>query len=585
MMERRFLDLAFQIRGAEAPHPDIVIVEINDTSLRKIGSWPWPRSYHRTLLELLEAHHPGGVFYDMIFSEASEEKADRAFAEEIKKAGNVVLPFYFAAQGVDQFSEKTAVYPIPLLKNSARSLGFVNQLPDRDGHLREILLARPAAEGLFLHTSLCLAALHEKWGPKELADFVFPEGTLINFPGPYGVFPRIPFDELIGNYGSPALQPLLKSLEGKIVLVGFTAVGTGMDLKPTAFSSLYPGIGIQASMLHTILTKKFIRRLPLLWRGISLFLFALLVLTLARNAFPLKSLLDVTVALGLLFGATQFLFQFAGLWVPYFSFFTLGSLLFLGLKLVEFIKVRFEKELFSRELALASNIQKSFLPKELPEIPGLEVAALSLPAGQVGGDLYDVFALDEGHWGFCVGDVSGKGVPAALFMAKAISELRREATAEPQEVLQKLNVKIATEGPGGLFLTLLYLVVDPGNRRFFFASGGHEPLLHYKKNNHDAEFLSCREGIPLGILPEGSFRQEEAVAEQGDLLLLLSDGVKEAMNARRETFGLERIQSVVRESAEKSPGEIIQHLLKRIRGFVKDASQHDDLTLVCAKFV
>ena len=332
LMERQFLDLAFRIRGPQAPHPDIVIVEINDRSLRRVGSWPWPRHYHRTLLQLLETHKPSVIFYDLIFSETSEKGVDRAYAEEMKKAGNVVLPFYFAVPNPEKFSEKTAVFPIPAFRRSSRFVGFVNHSSDLDGHVREILLTRLTEGKLYLHTSLCLAALHKKWGSEDLTAFASRRGILINFPGPYEVFRRIPFDELIENYDSPAMQPLLRSLEGKVVLVGLTAVGTGMDLKPTAFSNLYPGIGIQASMLHTLLTKKFIRRFPLLSHGMCLLLFALLIRILSGTGSPVRSLLYVGSALALLFGATQIAFQQGGLWIPYFSFLTLGSFLFLGLK-------------------------------------------------------------------------------------------------------------------------------------------------------------------------------------------------------------------------------------------------------------
>ncbi len=585
LMERRFLDLAFRIRSPQSPHPDIVIVEIDDESLRRTGAWPWPRGFHAALLKILSKHPPNAIFYDMIFSEESTPEEDEAFAHEIRKSGNVVLPFYFASQDPREFSEERAVYPIASFRENTKQLGYVNVSPDPDGHVREIFLAHSTSGKIFLQVSLAVAALHEGYGRDELERFLSRKGTLINFPGPYRSFTRIPFDELIERDETPDADFFFKSLEGKVVLVGLTAAGTGMDLKPTAFSPLYPGIGVQASMLHTLLSRKFIERLPRPLEGLLLFLFAWLILRLSVSLSPLKSLFAVATSLVLLFGFTQLAFQSTGLWIPFFGFLTLGALLFIGSEAVEFVKIRLEREIFSRELALASKIQKNFLPHELPPIPGLEVAAVSFPAREVGGDLYDILPLDNGRWGLCVGDVSGKGIPAALFMAKILSEFRREAPLGPRTALERLNLKITDESTAGVFLTLLYVVVEPATKRFIFSNGGHEPMFLYEKAHDTVRTLSTRKGIPLGVLQQTPFDEEERIGKPGDVLLLISDGVKEAWNVRRENFGMERIGAALKEAASGSPAAIVEHLLTSLRKFVKDAPPHDDLTFLCAKFL
>jgi serine phosphatase RsbU (regulator of sigma subunit) len=585
LMERRFLDLSFRIRGPQNPHPEIVIVEIDDESLRRTGAWPWPRSFHAALLEILSQHPPSVIFYDMIFSEESRPEDDQAFAQQVRKTGNVVLPFYFAAQDPREFSESNAVYPLPLFAENAKQLGYVNIAPDGDGHVREIWLARSREGNNYLHVSLAVAALHEGYERKDLEPFLARKKSLINFPGPYQNFTRVPFDSLIEAHDSPDAGPFFKSFEGKVVLVGLTAAGTGMDLKATAFSPLYPGIGVQASMLHTILTGRFIERLPIPLHGLFLFLFACLILGLSLSLTPLLSLLAALGSFILLFGFTQLAFQRGGLWVPSFSFFALGALLYVGEKASEFLKIRFEREILSRELELASRIQKSFLPRELPKIPGLEVAAASFPAREVGGDLYDVLPLADGQWGLCVGDVSGKGVPAALFMAKALSEFRREAPLGPRTALERLNLRVAEDSSGGIFLTLLYVVVDPARERFVFANGGHEPMLFYEKSRGSIEFLSTRKGLPLGIVGGTPFDEEERTGKPGDILLLVSDGVKEARNERREMFGMERIGETLEGAASESPSAIVERLLARLKDFVGEAPPHDDLTFLCIKFV
>ncbi len=582
IIERRFLDLSFQIRGPEHPHPDIVIIDIDDQSLLKVGSWPWPRSIYSDLLRVLADYKPSVVFYDMIFSEKSREEDDQAFSEEIKNAGDVILPFYFSGHKPDEFSERSAVFPIPLLRDQAKGIGYVNVIPDTDGHVREFI---PTVLG-FHHASLAMVLLHLKNQGKEIKAFLNSKSVLVNFPGPYSVFRRVSFDQLIENYEAPQVQSFLKSLRNKIVLIGHTATGASMDLKPTAFSPQYPGVALQASMLHTFLSGKFVQKLPLPLHFLLLFLFVLLILCLSFVENPLKGLFRISSSLILLFGAVQLAFQYFLLWIPYFGFLMIGSGSFITITLVKFVQIRIEKEIFSRELTLASRIQKSLLPAEIPNIPGLQMAAVSLPARHVGGDFYDVLPLPNGRWGICVGDVSGKGIPAALFMAKAISEFKREAdSSTPSVVMKRLNTKISSERSSGLFLTLLYLILDPKTGEFSFSNAGHEPIFFYEKAKHSVQLLSTRKGVPLGVDLDGSFDERQEVIASGDILLLQSDGVKEAMNSKREIFGMERIKSVLLESALLTSAALIDHLLERVREFTQEAPQHDDLTIVCAKLI
>ncbi len=582
IIERRFLDLSFQIRGPQNPHSDIVIIDIDDQSLRKIGSWPWPRNMYSDLLKILNEYKPSVVFYDMIFSEKSNEEDDAAFSQEMKNAGNVVLPFYFSGQGIEMFSETSAVFPISLLRESAKRVGYVNVVPDLDGHVREVM---PRVLG-FDHASLAIAAVHLGYTEQEFKTFSTSKSILINFPGPYEIFKRISFDQLIENYELPKVQAFLRSLQGKVVLIGHTAAGTSMDLKPIAFSPQYPGVGLQASMLHTLLAKQFIRKLSFPLHFVLLFLFIFLILHLSSAANPIRGLFHASASLILLFEGTQLAFQHFLLWIPYFGFLIAGSGSFIVMTLIKFVQIRIEREVLSRELTVASRIQKSLLPAEIPNIPGLQIAAVSLPARHVGGDFYDVLPLPNGKWGICVGDVSGKGVPAALFMAKAISEFRREAdSSSPSTVVKRLNAKIADEQSSGLFLTLLYLVLEPMTGRFSFSNGGHEPVFFYEKAKRSVQLLSTGKGIPLGVDPDSVFDERQQVISSGDILLLESDGVKEAMNSKREIFGIERIKSVLSESASLAPSVLIDRLLERIQEFVQEAPQHDDLTVVCLKFI
>ncbi len=597
--ERGFLDLAFRIRGARPPHQDIVIVEINQSSLSKLGTWPWPRSYYGSLLAILAPYKPKAVFFDILVSEESKKEEDALFAEGLEKIGSAVLPFYFPVSNSGQLEEINTLtpegVPIPALYSKAKGFGYVNVFPDSDGHVREVVLTTQQGQ-LFPHASLKIASLHPDFHV-DIKSLKPGKGTLINYPGPYRSFQIIPFEDLISTAGSPASEnSFLNLLKGKIILVGHTATGTAMDLKATAFSPVYPGIAIQASMVHTLLTRQFIHRLPGFAHLLTLFLFALLIAGFGTHANPLKAFFLSLGSLLIVFEVTQLLFGYFQIWLPYFSFLITGLLVYLIITLRSLVEVGVEREILSRELALASKIQSNFLPTEIPEIKGLKMATVSYPANEVGGDLYDILPLSDGRWGICIGDVSGKGIPAALFMGKVLSDFRREAmmrnsqdgphaqTFPPGQVLEKFNTQMYNEGTSGLFLTLIYFILDPENSQFVFSSAGHEPLFFYCKSKKTVEMLSTQAGTPIGITPEMNFDQVERKFSAGDVLVFYTDGVKESMNLKREIFGMSRIETALLESADRDPESIIQNILKRIKEFIKEAPQHDDLTMVCIKF-
>jgi len=595
LTERRFLDLSFRIRGEVDAHPDIVIIEINDQSLENIGAWPWPRLYHATLLRALNQYKPKAVFFDILFPEASKKENDEAFAQEIEKAGNVVLPFYFPGKNLQEMVRKPSGLPIEAFRKNAAMIGYVNSFPDEDGYVRDLPFHIQIDEQSYYHASLAAAYLHAN-DASLLNLFSSEEEVIINFPGPYNTFKIIPFEYVIKLFASPATQSKLASLKDKIIIVGHTAAGTAMDLKPSPYSSQYPGVALQASAIHTALTHSWIQQLPKWGLFLLLFLLCLLIISLTHQLNPIQSFLYTLAILIIIFEISQIAFQYFHLWLPFFVFFLLGLSTYLTVIVIQFVKVRIEREMLSRELGLASRIQKTFLPAALPSIPGFEAAATSNPARYVGGDLYDVFPLvkpsdtpneKQSRWGICIGDVSGKGVPAALFMAKAIGEFRREATGDvqPHVVLRRLNEQLSSGGFSGLFITVLYGILDTQNKKLVFANGGHEPVFHFSQATQQVSLISTQEGGPLGIDPESSFDVNEISYQTGDALIVISDGIKEAMNRKREIFGNDRICQSMKNSAQKSADAMMAFLLEDIDRFVATAPQHDDLTVICLKAV
>ena len=216
------------------------------------------------------------------------------------------------------------------------------------------------------------------------------------------------------------------------------------------------------------------------------------------------------------------------------------------------------RQRFEQELEVAKLIQQNFLPKQLPELSGWQVAAYYRPAREVGGDFYDVIPLPDGKVGFVVGDVTDKGVPAALVMAATRSVLRASAQrlVEPGEVLERVNEHLCPDMPEKMFVTCLYGVLDPETGHFRFANAGHD--LPYVKTAEGSEELRAR-GMPLGLMPGMPYEEKETVLQPGDSLLLHSDGVVEAHDPDGEMFGFPRLKQCVADYP--GGGELIDRVL------------------------
>jgi serine phosphatase RsbU (regulator of sigma subunit)/anti-sigma regulatory factor (Ser/Thr protein kinase) len=237
-----------------------------------------------------------------------------------------------------------------------------------------------------------------------------------------------------------------------------------------------------------------------------------------------------------------------------------------------------ERERIEQELKVAQLIQQQFLPRKLPELPGWHVAAYYRPARAVGGDFYDFIELPGGQVGIVVGDVTDKGVPAALVMATTHSILRAEAPrlVAPAEVLQRANDLLVDEMPPHMFVTCLYAVLDPASGRLRFANAGHD-LPNLRGEGGVTELRAS--GMPLGLLPGMRYEEREATLGAGDRLLLHSDGLAEAHSPDREMFGFPRLAKLC---GEPGGGEaLIDLLLAELAAFTGPGwEQEDDITLV-----
>lgn len=239
------------------------------------------------------------------------------------------------------------------------------------------------------------------------------------------------------------------------------------------------------------------------------------------------------------------------------------------------------RQRIEQELEVARLIQQHFLPKQVPVLEGWLLGAYYRPAREVGGDFYDFIELPNGQLGILIGDVTDKGVPAALVMAATRSVLRASAQrlVAPGEVLQRVNELICPDTPANMFVTCLYAVLDPGTGHLRYANAGHDtPYVH-----HDHRTIELRaRGMPLGLMTDMTYDEQEAQLEPGDHVVFYSDGLVEAHNRDRQMFGFPKLKELV---AKHTGGSgLIDHLLAELDLFTGSGwEQEDDVTLVTLK--
>ncbi len=244
-----------------------------------------------------------------------------------------------------------------------------------------------------------------------------------------------------------------------------------------------------------------------------------------------------------------------------------------------------EQDLFrlQEEMRLAKDIQINLLPNNAPLVNGYDISGISIPAKEVGGDYFDYLLLDEGYLAFCLGDVSGKGMPAALLMANLQATLRGQININiPCNIcVERSNNLLFQSTDPKKFVTLFYGILNCEKHELCYCNAGHDnPFLLVK--GKDPIRLKTG-GIVLGFIPEFTFSQEKVALDPGSVLLLYSDGITEAMNDREEEFGEEKLANIIMENLDDSAEKIIGKVLNAVQGHVGQTPQMDDMTMVVIK--
>jgi len=246
------------------------------------------------------------------------------------------------------------------------------------------------------------------------------------------------------------------------------------------------------------------------------------------------------------------------------------------------------KERYESELKIARTIQMSFLPKNFPPFPEnveFDIYATLVSAKEVGGDLYDFFLLDEDHLFFSIGDVSGKGVPAALFMAAAKTLMKGTANREmtPAEVLSKVNHELCRENDSMMFVTVFCGILNFRTGEMRYSNAGHNPPLVLRPGR-PPEWLPLPDGFLLGVREESVYETRQILLAPGDMLLLYTDGVTEAMNSDRLFYEERRLIRVAEGHGQESPEGLVREVLRSVRDFADSEPQSDDITMLALSF-
>ena len=251
----------------------------------------------------------------------------------------------------------------------------------------------------------------------------------------------------------------------------------------------------------------------------------------------------------------------------------------------EALRSRDELVAIRRELGVAARMQESILPTNFPRDPRYEIHASMTPALEVGGDFYDFFGLEDGRMGIVMADVSGKGVPAALFMMVSRTLMKGTAIGEsdPAKALAEVNQLLVESNEESMFVTLFYASFDPEAGRLDFANGGHN-LPYVVKRNGEVHQIDCDSGVVLAVLPGFEFPGGSIQLEPGDVVFFYTDGITEAMNEEGEEFGDDTLAALLAKVTGSDAASFSDTVVAAVREHAGEAPQSDDITCLCLRY-
>ena len=612
-------DWLFQKQGVTSP--EILIIGIDEEALAELGPYQtWDRNVMASALEALAsdpAKKPAVTAIDVLYAGHTSEEADLRLAAAARELGNVITASMAEfgkqvtwvnghASLIDSSAVVNYLQPYEELR-AATTQGHINAVSDADGVMRHgLLYVEPGefaeAEDSRVYSMSYRAAqmyLQQQGqaagGSAEAAEGTAPDrgaaagGSLFYIPytgrpGDYydGVsIARVIRGEVPADYWA-----------GRIVLIGpYAAALQDAYFTPIDKGEQMYGVEIQANTIQSFLENTVKKEVPDAPQIAVIYILcaAAMLLFLYQRVLPASLSAGFAAALCFVFSINLYKAGFVThpLWgsAAVAAAYVLAMAAHYAGTVRERQALALEKERIGAELELANRIQASALPKEFPSRKEFSVYASMTPAKMVGGDFYDFFMIDEEHLGLVIADVSGKGVPAALFMMVS-SALIRQTTAgqySPAKILQSVNRQICARNPEEMFVTVWLGILEIATGKLTAANAGHEyPML--KRTGESFELLKDRHGLVVGAMDGVPYRDYEVKLEPGAKLFVYTDGVSEAVNESLVQFGTDRILESLRSSEEGTPREILEAVNHAVNEFAGDAPQFDDLTMMCVEY-
>ena len=607
----------------------IVLLNIDDASLRALGKWPWDREVHAKVIDVLTKCEVGVVVYDIVFHGEGTARGDALLLKAIKENGKVILPAGFGlvrdnnvveiglgdySSSIDKSVLKSVLpnlsevlqadrsfLPLVELANVAKSIGHISASPDSDGVLRRVPLAI-GVNGLPLPSVDLKAAMHVLGADNIIwkdGSFLFEadgssfnipvdaQGRMaVNFAGKWGEgFSTLSFQDVYAVANDPeGLAELKELVRGKAVVLGLVSSGS-TDMGPTPVGGAEPLVTIHSNAINTILQRAFIRVPPVFVSIGTGVLLVCLVCGFGIKFGPRRFVLTSSLSMILYVVGSVVLYVFSGVMLNLSGVLYVAMSCFLvtlGFKslllFAENEARRIDREKIQIQLDAAARIQSHFWPKNPDLGDGNEIFAMSSPALFVGGDFYDIIELSDGSYIIYLADVSGKGLPAALVMASAWTQIRSLATliGDPDALLTAVNEALfpflVSESN---FITVLLLRYFPQSGKLQYVNAGHmQPIVVGPVGSKE---VVGKISMPLGVFEEAEYTMSETVVERGESCIMMSDGVTEAENLTKELFGDERVMNVLVSSKNMLIGE---KLAETVRLWRNGAEQNDDTTIV-----
>jgi len=600
----------------------VTIIEIDERTLDERGQWPWPRTLVAQLISRIAAARPAAIGVDVLFVEPdrSSPSADATLAD--------ALPGQKVVLGIAGLEYRDRRYPFPPIVAPTR-VSTKRELPLRrfDGHLQsrpdinraaagrgllssdakgvvrrvplvarigQVIVPALSVEILRVATDAPLVRIADHGGENvglQIGDVSMPlqsDGSMYIY---YGRSDRARYVSAEDVLTGTARDELLKQ---KLVLIGVTGLGL-LDYQLTPLGERIPGVEVHAQLLEQMFDGNFLRRptgAP--WIEAALLLAGGLILLFGVPALrPLESCLLVVAVVVSLAAAGLFAFR-AGYLVNVAAPALGAALLFAAVLAATYAEADRQRRLLREaqarvagELEAAHRIQMGLLPAPRELFAGerrFDVETLLEPARTVGGDFYDCFMLDRDRLFFMVGDVSGKGLGASLFMALSKSLVKSIAlrdSGDPAKILERASAEIGRDNRESLFVTAFAGVLDARTGELAFCNAGHEPPVA-SLIGETPQRLAESGGPPLCVIEGYAYASSRIQLGRGGWICVVTDGVTEAMNERGELYGSARLLAVLRD--QRDPAGILQTVHDEVHAFGGKAQQSDDLALLCVRW-